>query len=344
MKTIKIITIALVAAFMVSCGTNYRMVTTLDKQGNAFREIYTKGAPELFDISSAWNVTRYDSAIKYNYFGEETEFNVKISRKVSSIDLFSQELNYEAKLKSFAAPKETLTKKSGLFYTNYVLTTVYEKLNYNAPISINKYLTEEEQKLWTQGNFSDYVMSGMEMADMLTKIEGNFMKWYLSNCFEIGLTIVKKWSGQNISDSDKNQIYEQLIMIKDQDYLSLTMESLITELDAFYKTNNFSEIYNSNKAMEREYEEAMDILNVLGNTISYELVLPGKILTTNAQIVNSNSVIWKVDGIHILLNDYTLEVEYRVTNIWAFILCGLIVITAIVSTVLYLLRRKHVIL
>ena len=350
MKRIKITVTIFCLLSMVSCGTYYRMVTTLDRDGNAIREVYAYGDsafmagdmahnPYLFDVSSDWETIRYDSISKYNFFGTEENINVKVSREVSSIALFSQKSDYHEDVKSFAAPKEMLTKKRRFFYTNYTLTTVYEKLDYNVPVSIDKYLSDEERRLWTQGDFSGYgIMNGSEMNDMLNGIETKFMDWYSRNCFEISLNSITTWSGQEISDVDKNHIYKQ-VFEKYQE-MDIIPEIVCGALDAFYKANRFSELYRvNNESIDQKFEDATSVINQIGNVISYEFVLPGKIIATNAPINVSNSLTWKVDGIRILYDDYTLTAEYRVTNTWSFITCALILIAAVVSTILLLRRR-----
>ena len=350
MKAIKIITMAFITLLMASCGTYYRMVTTLDRDGNVIREVYADGDsafmagnmshnPYLFDISSDWEIIRYDSASIYTFFGTEKSINVKVSKKTYSIDLFSQELRCQEDTKSFAAPEETLIKRHRFFYTNYTLTTVYKKLGYSAPIPIDKYLSEEERRLWTQGGFGSYeTMNGSEMNDMLDGIEAKFMDWYSRNCFEISLNSIKTWSEQEISDVDKDQIYKQLF--EKHQGMDIIPEKICDTLDVFYKTTRFSELYRmNNESIDHEFERATLVINQIANVISYEVVLPGKVIRTNAPVTAHNSLTWKIDGMRILFDDYTLTAEYRIVNKWSFILCALILIASVVSTVLLFRRR-----
>jgi len=345
MKIVKIAVIAFFATIMVSCGTNYRVVTTLDRDGNVIREVYAKADsafiagdlshnPYLFDISSGWDIIRFDSVMKYNFFGDEESFNVIVSKKASSIDIFSKEVICDKDNREFAAPEETLTKKFKWFYTNYAFTGVYKRLNYNVPVSIDKYMSPEEQKLWTRGDFNTYgVMNGIEMNDILSEIEGKFMDWYFRNCFEISLNCIGNLTNDIITETDKDKIYKQFIDRKQGDDIS--PKKVCKALDSYYKTTRFTESYKKNEQIiDQEFEEETSVVNVVNNTICYELIVPGRILSANSPIIDSNTMIWKVNGIRILFDDYTLTAEYRVANRWAFILSGLILITAIVSVAL----------
>lgn len=352
MKTIKIALTVLITVLMASCGSYYRMVTTLDRDGKAHRKIYAKGDsaflagdrsknPYSFDISD-WNVVKLDSAVKYNFFGEEKDINVKIEKSVASIDLFSKNIHYDENKKSFAAPEETLSKEFRWFYTNYKFTGVYKKAVYEVPVSIDKYLTKEEQKIWTQGDFGKYkALNGSELNDKLGDLEAKFMEWYSRNSFEISLVSATKYLNGNISDADKDAIYKQIRANEQTASADITPESVCKAMDTFYKTNSYSQLYSTHREeIDKDFEKADAFINILSNVISYELVVPGQIVGSNSPIIASDTLTWKVDGVRILFDDYTLTAEYRIVNIWAFVLSGLIVVVAVFSC--YLLRRKKI--
>lgn len=353
MKAIKTITIAFTAISMVSCGAYYRTITTLDRKGNAHREIYTKAdsafmtgdlsyTPFLFDISSGWDIIPLDSAYMYDYFGEEKIVNVKVTRQAPSIDSFSEQLKSDGYNKSFAAPEETLTKKFRWFYTNYAFKGVYKRLNYDVPIPIDSCLSKEEQRLWTQGDFSSYSgMNGIEISQLLSEIEDKFTDWYARNCFEISLNILSELAGEKVVEADKDKLFKQLNR-KNQD-ADILPETVCELLDAFYGTTRFSKLYNENgKTIEEKFEDSTSVIHYLGTTISYELVVPGEILSSNSSDIHLNTLKWKVDGIRIFFDDYTLAAEYRVVNIWAFIISAFILIIAIVSITLLLKRKRSI--
>lgn len=353
MKTIKIISTAFSAIFMMSCGTYYRMTTTLDRDGNAVREVYAIGDsafmagnmshnPYLFDISPDWKITRFDSAMKYDFFEtEQKDINVKVSKSAFSIDLFSKEISCEQDKRSFAATEETLTKQFRWFYTNYTFKGVYKRLGYDAPVPIGKYLSKEEQKLWTQGDFSSYgVMNGSEMNDVLGGIEEEFMNWYARNLFEISLNCIEKLSNEKIVRIDKDKLFKQ---INDQRQEVDTPQKACEVLDAFYETTRFSELCKANeKTINEEFAQSTAVVNLIHSVISYELIVPGEVISTNSPIVNANTLIWKVDGIRILFDDYMLTAQYRVANRWAFIISGLILITVVTSVLLLLKKRRSI--
>jgi len=347
MRTKKVIISILAILLATSCETPYRMVTTLKPNGKVHREVYdfergegfkhkTTADQFLFHITPDWKIYQFDTVVTYNFFGEKLEYRMKISKEANSIEQFSREIQYDEEYRSFAKPEELLVKKFRWFYTYYSFKAVYKKMKYEAPVPIGNYLNEEEQKLWTQGNNSNYkVMNGFEMYNHLNEINKNFMEWVSRNYFEISFEAIKKrTTGYNL-DTVKENLYENIN--KDGDIKPKTVCSV---LDSLYKTIYFSELYKTNKeALDKEFETETAVLNLVGTTIRYELVIPDRLIKTDAPIINSDTLIWKVDGMRLLFDDYTLTAEYRTPNTWTFVISGLIVLTAIACLILRRMRK-----
>lgn len=352
MKTRKIIISILAILFIVSCGTDYRILTTLERNGKVHREVYsfknqsgmkndTSKNPFLFNIYPDWKITHFDdTVIKYNFFGDTREFRMKISKDANSIEQYSREIQCDEENLSFAAPEESLVKKFRWFYTYYSFETVYKKLKYEVPIPISNYLNEDEQLLWTQGNMSNYrVSNGSEMYNYLNEINDKFTEWCSRNFFEISIESIKKLTIGYDLDSDKEIIYKEIRKAKINDF-DITPKEICPVLDSFYKTTYFSKLYKTNeKTVEKDVKTATAIISIICNVISYELVIPDKLIKTDAPIINSDTLIWKVDGMRLLFDDYTFTAEYRVVNVWAFVIGGLVLILAVGSVVVLWKKR-----
>ena len=353
MRTIKIILAVLTILLVVSCATrnSIKMVTTIERNGKVHRDVYASERimssvdttyvvnPFLFDISPDWKTTRFDSAIVYNFFGDDEKFNIKISKSANYIEQYSKEIQ-NATDKSLAAPEESLAKKFRWFYTYYSFKAVYKKLQYEVPVPIENYLTKEEQIFWTQGgNMDKYkILSGYEMTMMnYSDMNDNFLKWYARNNFEISLECIKKFTSGYDLEADKDSILkyrENDIEIDENDRVN--PKSVCSSLDLFYKTTYFSQLYKDNKeVLDKEFNAASSVIDRTGIAISYELIISGKLIKTNTPLVNSDTLTWKVDGMRLLFDDYTLSAEYRIANKWAFLLSGLIIILAIGSLVVW---------
>ena len=67
--------------------------------------------------------------------------------------------------------------------------------------------------------------------------------------------------------------------------------------------------------------------------------MPGLITGTNSPALNGNRVTWDLFPMAFLLEDYTLEAESRVINVWAFVLSGMILLALVSLVVVKSLKR-----
>jgi len=352
MKAPKISFVILTTIMLASCGSQYKMVTTIDRHGKANRDIYAFGKfdtvskamsknPYMFDFEKDWD-TAYFTMTKYDTNGSKKSFNMRISKSVTSIEQYTKELQGYKENQMLAVPEELLVKKTGWFYTKYSFKTVYHQYNYKMPVSIDEFLNKEEQILWTQGGLEKYhSYSGGEMSEYLNTIGDKYLEWIFCNFFEISLETIKKYSDKYDLEGQKDEVYKKVKKLV-KEAIDVNPEKVCEGLDIHFKTTYFSKLYNNNsELLNQEFEEAIFVAGLLLDEISYELVIPGKLLQTNAPIIESGTLKWKVDGFRLLFDDYTLTAEYRVANRWAFVLTGLIVCIAAGSIVMVLVRRKN---
>ena len=94
MKTNNLIVAIVILFSMASCQTSYRMVSRIKTDGSLYREVYAYGDsaflagdraenPFLFQIDSdTWQLVGLGSSIKFNFWGNEQELNVKVCRDI----------------------------------------------------------------------------------------------------------------------------------------------------------------------------------------------------------------------------------------------------------------------
>jgi len=58
---------------------------------------------------------------------------------------------------------------------------------------------------------------------------------------------------------------------------------------------------------------------------NYNVLMPWQITTTNSYERRGDTVYWNVDQYDIFLEDYAMVAESRVTNVWAFVITGMMV-------------------
>lgn len=348
-----------VALTATSCVSSYyRSVTHIDPDGKIGKTIYALGDsafmagntahnPFLFVLNNDWQVTRFDSCMAYDFFGEKRNLNVKAYRHYSSEDETPVSVVREA-MRPLAAPKETLKKQFRWFYTYYTFTAVYPEITDKGPIPLSRYLTAPEQALWLQGDMKGYQgMNGIELKGVLDDLEKSFLQWYTRSMYEISFNIVQHFD----SLSEDKQYLPRLAVCKDSLFLTNQparedspdfSPSIVCDLlDTHFHTSHFSSVRKRyTKEFEQQLEEKSQSIALFDALIQYELSLPGEILSANTTLYQDSTLVWKVDAYRNLAADYTLTAQSRVTNVWAFIVTFGLLLGAIAGLVTYARRRK----
>ncbi|WP_455585511.1 hypothetical protein [Bacteroides sp.] len=348
MKMNKLIVIIVLLLGTVSCETSYRMVSRINTDGSLYREVYGNGDsafvagnrtrnPFLFQIDSDWQLVKLDSSVKFNFWGEEQELNVKVYRTIPEVDgeyfRVSDTKEYASPL---AVPKEKLEKKFRWFYTYYSYRATFAELPDKGPVPLNKYLTDEEQQIWLRGDKNAFSgLNGIELNNRLDDIESKFWKWYNRSQYEISLEVIARFASLQSDTSYVQRLREFKEVVYDK-YLSkkqddTTPEEVCGFFDDFERANHFSDLYKTNKEnMDTMFEERSRIVELFGYAVRYELTMPGRIISSNAMLQDSHSsVVWKIDAFRLLADDFTLTAESRVPNYWAFAVTLLVILFAI---------------
>ncbi len=334
-----------------SCSEkNYKMVTKINSDTSALREMYAYGDsaflagdmahnPFLFKIGPDWKLEKLRTADKETSSESEKKFNVKISRKLGHLNDIHSNLNFDEVFRSFVVPEESVKKHFRWFYTTYTYTGKYKKLDLKKiPIPIDKYMDKNAQKLWFQGITDGYEgRNGLELKSDLDEMESQFFTWLARNIYEASFITIAHFIGE-IPDSPYTTT--QLTNIKDSLFQtnSADLENLnfqITDvckiLDQHYKTTYFSTIYEKRKeSIDKFYDQNFGWGNDLFTTsIEYKLIIPGEIFNANTKLIKQDTLTWKIDGIRLIADDYQLVAESRVENKWAFILTFIFVLAII---------------
>lgn len=349
MKTNHLFIIALLLLGTTSCSTYYRMTSRIESDGSMYREVYAQGDsafmagdkshnPFLFQIDADWQILPLDSTMKFNFWGEEENLNVKVCGRFPIIDgeYFSAAQGKEY-MSSLAIPVERLKKSFRWFYTYYTYTASYKELPEKGPVLLDNYMNKEEQTIWFCGDNNAYNgLSGMELNSMLDKIETKFGEWYNRSQYEINMEVIRHFTSMqgdtlyvNFLDKYKDAVYKNQLSGKDMSE-DVGTDDICNLFDEACQTKFYSALYENNKeAMDNRCEEKTKIAEVLYRTIQFELTMPGKLLSSNARTVNNHSVIWKVDGFRLLGGNYVLTAESRIINYWAFGVTLLIILAAL---------------
>lgn len=326
---------------MASCGSYYRVVTTVEPDGSLRRDIYTRADsaflagdvshnPYLFGIDG-WQVSAVEDAERTDFFGDREDVNVKITRWADDIGDFTANLAFDRRYASFVEPEESFRKSRGLFYTTYEYSARYRKLDFEFAVPVERFMTEDEQRLWFKGGLERFEgMSGAEAYNELSEIEGKYLEMINRNMFEFALRSMEGFiSGRDIAEADRAEIYK--LMPGDAIPLDIDPEAVSKLLDEFYRTDYFSGVYRINAdGIDDLFGEYTWVLEVVGTRISYQLILPGGYHSKG-----------EFDGTYLLFYDYTITVVCQVEIWWRLALGGAFVLAAIGWGVAAIVKRRR---
>jgi hypothetical protein len=332
MKACKIIILSILSMIIISCySVHYNIVTRVNPNGTIWREIQTTTSKtdslhKLFpyNLSYGWEILQTDTIVEDN-LSSKSKINVKIRKQFNSVNDLSVGLRSDS---IFPTAKESLIKRFRWFYTYYEFTAIYPEITDKGRVPLEEYLNKSEQLFYFQGDISAFKgMNGIELKEMLDDIEERFLKWYNRSIFEESYDIVLHFSDAGFHSKlsvAKDTVFAILEKQKIEDQ---NAKNVCLTLDKYFSTNLFSKLFHGNKhEMDYMFEERFKIINnLLEYSIQYELILPGKIVTSNTDLKDGGALKWNVNLCRFLSDDYELTAASRTVNLWAFAITLLLV-------------------
>jgi len=337
MKSNKIIIWSIISVVLTSCmSENYRIITRVKRDGSCWREIHRVGSMTdsisglfPYDLSSGWDISQTDTFVKKNFSLDNTlenKKNLKISKKFNTVSELSNGLRSDM---VFPIAKEALKKRFRWFYTYYEYTAVYPEVTGKGRVPMDKYLNKDEQKFYLQGDMSAYKgINGWELIGMLEDIHDRFMKWYQRSLYEECFEVILHYTEADFR-SKLPAIKDTLFSINEKQMKEQpSLHDVNMLLDKYFATNYFSNLFFENEQeMQNMIEERLKVaIELLNFNIQYELALPGKFIATNSDLQTDGTLVWKVNMLKFLADDYTLTAESRAVNIWAFVVTLLLIV------------------
>ncbi len=364
MKTIHIFLIFSVSLLFFSCSNQPQMLTEIFSDGSCSREFIsycdsafmvgdTSNNPFPIEIDKTWKISWQYKTPKINNNWPLTNWKRDTLDKGNEVRVFAKRYfnSVEEMASIFKFRKSfswydlkisySLEKKFQWFYNYYSYKEKYPKIKTFDRVPLEKYLTKKEADLWFNGNNELFRgMNGLEMKEILVDIEKKYNQWLCHNFWEAEYDVLLNnynlLKGLSISKKDV-EIARDTILYKNLD----KFKSLETDidfgkcLDEYFKTKAFSELNNRKenplKQFEDNYLKEQPFMNYFDKSISYKLIMPGKVLQTSGTIIQSDTLAWKLDAYRLVYSDYEINAQSRKANIWAFVMSGCIVLLALIS-------------
>lgn len=359
-STITAVIALAICPLLPSCVTAYSVISEVQPDGSMVKTVFAKADsaclsgdyskhPFIFDPSGGWEMSVLEPEEKFDFIGDGFIHNFIAVRNYKNPSETSEKpASEEQKDLPYLKGEEEWNVRKGFFSNRYTYMHSFPGIGDTMPISLGKYLNEEEAGLWLEsGGLKDYgFMNGVEMYSLiLSGYFVKFQKWIYDCAIETRYRMIAADAGDTLTDSQKETLFSVIGEKMEVDY-----EDIMPSLPDPYLVASTMSAISGNQAftaaMEIRKEEWEDILSEQEEALlypfsvvyRYEAVLPGKTVSANTSMFDDGHPVWKVDGYRLLAGDMVLYAESVKVNVWSFILLG--AITAAAATALLILKNK----
>lgn len=358
--TIKYLLVAMMTATLSSCG-DVTMYTNVNSDGSCQRTItfyvdsatvmgahgndILKSEAAILDDSSwekSWGITNSTTTNAYPATAEDYQKMMALRDSSSKIIIYAKrdfksvgEMSELTPL-FFGDRKIESTceyeKSFKWFYTDHKFTETFKSIADAYKVPLTKYVNEEEASYWFTGEPNIFEgLSGLEMKNAMDDIETRIMKWAIDNEFSEIFSIIEDNYSAVVNPpmslrefSTRKDSFINYAITSKYDVFS-SDDNTYKVIDTYFNTTAYSAIFK----IDTIYDRYCKIFGTLIESpeIKYILTMPGL-----------EAKEFKLNSERLLPKDYVISAKSRTINVWAFVISGLIIAIAIISTIAY--RRK----
>ncbi len=355
MKTYKKYFILIIALLplLTGCPEQKTVLTKVNKDGSLTRTLGNfdlrkyEGIDTIMSkvpipIDHSWKLDTLNdtTAVLSKSFKDINELSASYATDNSSLNVYRRKVG--------------LKKKFNWFHTDYHYSESYKGLLTEIPLQ--DYLTNKEIEIYKSsdpGRHPDLMdLDSISRKSMLDNIEERYDSWFNESLFSrlfSDLWLVA--DSANLLDrnqsnqlSAKNKTEELIKKNYTLDFLfndSLDIEDIAKLIGQELSLDSARLITFEQLAEEADLQKRYENELFVGISEDYgsKLIMPGLLIDTNADILKGDTLSWNVDIIKYLDSDFVMTAESKVTNYWAYLLSGLVIIIAISIPFLRKVRR-----
>jgi hypothetical protein len=332
---------------MVSCIKKTTVINTVYEDGSVTRKVTMKSdekdiSPDSYrvPIDSTWQIENsFEIGSK-----QDTTWILTAVKHFESVDEINEEYSKDSGTNKDMKRSAHFTKCFKWFTTVYRCSEKIERfVAVDNPQS--DFFSEEDLKyLSMPKSVKEELENGpdsLQIRVLNDTLETKFEQYLLSS-------LVKKWILVFFDQIDQNpdaDIEKTYLSSREREFINeinieasednFEIDSFIVEkLGLEFYTKYKSEIDSSNVMVE-------DIFETFFSSSEYDLgiIMPGKMIATNgyAKSISESdiggAVLWNVDLVHFLTEDYVMWSESRINNYWTWILTALFIVFVIIGFV-----------
>ncbi len=342
MKTYKRYLILVIALLplLTGCPEQKTVITKVNKDGSLTRTLGDFDLRKYDGIDSIMGEVPVpiDHSWKLDTLNDTTAV---LSKSFKNIDELSASYASDKSSLNAYHRKVGLKKKFNWFHTDFQYSETCQGLLTEIPL--RDYLTEKEIEIYKSrdpGHHPDLMdLDSISRKSLLDNIEGRYDDWFNESFFSKmfnDLWYIADSANllSNVNATVKSATKELIRKNYTLDFLfndSMDIENIAKlvgqELSMDSATMAMFKSLVKKADLEKRYEE--ELFAGISEDYENELIMPGVLIDTNADMLKGDTLSWKVDLIEYLDSDFVMTAESKVTNFWAYVLSGLVIIIAL---------------
>ena len=346
MKISQILLIVSVALLTVlsGCPDTKSVTTTVKRDGSGMRSVGYFDPRNFKGIDSV----KLDLPVPVDHSWELhsiTDSTAVLRKGFDSIEELNELYSYdESELKNYDRKVE-LERKFRWFHTSIIYKETYTGLLKDIPLT--NYLSVEEIDCFKMEHPEDHPMlEDMEpnaRESLMDNIDERLGLWLNDNIFSLAfddiidigdsMQILDKQSALTSNLKDSIEIEWQVVnndfMIFSEDQMEMTELAELIGNQLSLDSAKLLQLKSAVKDayLDDKYQE--QLFPDLGNEHYNQVILQGQLVDTNAEKIEGDTLAWLMSSIKFIDSDYTMSAESRFTNLWAYVVSGIILVIAL---------------
>jgi hypothetical protein len=326
MKTRNLIFGLAVLIITLSACREITVKTTVNRDGSFTRMITVKAdSSEAFKmelpypVDSSWSMaSKKDSAGK-------GKFIVTYTKQFQDIEELNEGIGRDTSWFRQLVRHIGISKRFGFFYSYMEYKEVYPAANPFTAIPYKDHLTSEDILWLTRRHPVQNPSDSVRSKEAEDKVMAYLVESAAAEVEKIMADAIRKLNDPHL-DAKMVSSYHGSICAALSKWNVKDGGEFIDSLRQWTGNSAVDRLKQIQPPLLKDFNTKTDLLAhlLMMEEFHVEVEMPGLITGTNSQVLNGNRVTWDVFPMDFLLEDYTMVVESRVINVWAFILSGLV--------------------
>lgn len=317
--------------------------TTIQTDGTLTRTVQLSGDSssipaglEMFGIDSSWTLERQA--------GKDQRLVLTAVRAFPDVQEMARSLAGSPGHRVNIVP--SLETRFAWFFTTFRYSESWGRLNPVQAVPLSDFLSQEEIDALDRsfGEDKDFPTKGDSLA--AEDVGDRFNAWERRNTFEGFFTLylggIRALNSTSLTETMARSHKEELFASAEHfGWGSGSIDSLVLGWSTILGDSQALQALQANRAAIDDFQQRMAFLqNVMSTAHKVHVQMPGLLTATNGN-VEGNRVTWGDFIGRTYITDVTMWAESSVTNWWAIVVSGIVVLGIIGLTVAGLYRRRR---